>query len=39
MFVFEVIGSFVYVKLLYPQKGDPAGIVKQLKFNIKIEKG
>jgi hypothetical protein len=32
MFVFEVIEKTVLLKLLYPQKGDPAGLVNRLKM-------
>ena len=30
MFVFEVVDYTVFVKLLYPQKGDPAGLIAKL---------
>ncbi len=31
MFVFEVVDFTVFVKLLYPQKGAPAGLINKLK--------
>jgi hypothetical protein len=34
MFVFEVIKDRVYVKLLYPQRADPAELIKKLKSNL-----
>jgi len=34
MFIFEIIKDRVYVKLLYPQRADPAELIKKLKSNL-----
>lgn len=34
MFVYEIMKDRVYVKLLYPQRADPAELINKLKSNL-----